>query len=202
EKAFQAKKALYLKKDQGLLWQVPPQKNAMDAMMQAQSDPSMATGMMKNQFMFLGIHGTLGYWVSHLFSGFLVAKTPFPLTFKVKSMLQRGVDVPALDTSYVSSLSLYFFVSMSSQGIMQLYQQLRSSGDDAAMAAAADTSGEDMMMMGGMMAPPPPPMPMGGGGDVKKAFETERENLEIVQHKFALEDAEDRLLDKWLGSDE
>ncbi|KAF4736250.1 ER membrane complex subunit 3 [Perkinsus olseni] len=125
DKAFQAKKALYLKKDQGLLWQVPPQKNAMDAMMQAQSDPSMATGMMKNQFMFLGIHGTLGYWVSHLFSGFLVAKTPFPLTFKVKSMLQRGVDVPALDTSYVSSLSLYFFVSMSSQGIMQLYQQLR-----------------------------------------------------------------------------
>jgi len=45
-------------------------------------------GMMKNQMFFMVSQG-LPYWVSHLFSGFLVAKTPFPLTFQFKSMMQR-----------------------------------------------------------------------------------------------------------------
>jgi len=42
-------------------------------------------GMMKNQMFFMVSQGVLAYWVSHLFSGFLVAKTPFPLTFQFKT---------------------------------------------------------------------------------------------------------------------
>jgi hypothetical protein len=41
-------------------------------------------------------------------------------------------------------------------------------------------------------------MMMGGGApiDTKKIYKAERENIDLVEHKWALEDAEKRLLDK------
>ena len=170
------------------------QLSAMEKMMQQNQDPSTAMNMVKGQFMFLGIHGTLGYWVSHLFSGFLVAKTPFPLTFKIKAMLQRGVDVAAVDTSYVSSLSWYFFVMISSSGLIQLFNYLSS--DAPAIEAAGQGSAELMMMAsGGAMIGN---NPMGGAQvDIKKQMESERDALQVISHEFALENAELKLLEKW-----
>merc|ERR1711963_625421 len=97
---------------------------------------------------FIVIQGGLAYWVSHLFSGFLVAKTPFPSTFQFKSMLQRGVEVSSLEAGYVSSLCWYVFVMVSSSGALGLLQSFK---DASKVVDAAD---DPMSMMMG---------PMGGG---------------------------------------
>merc|ERR1719158_1565383 len=104
----------------------PPKAKDMMQQLASGPDPSMAMGMMKNQMVFIVLQGGIGYWVSHLFSGFLVAKTPFPLTFQFKSMLQRGVEVSALEPGYVSSLCWYFFVMMSSSTVVYLMQSYLS----------------------------------------------------------------------------
>ncbi|MAG85840.1 MAG: hypothetical protein CMB97_00280 [Flavobacteriaceae bacterium] len=75
--------------------------------------------MLKSQMVFIVSQGAIGYWVNFLFSGFLVGKTPFPLTFKGKSMLQRGVEVQNLEPGYISGLCLYFLIMMSMGGVQQ-----------------------------------------------------------------------------------
>merc|ERR1711971_340340 len=153
-------------------------------------DPMAAMGMMKNQMGFMVLQGLLAYWVSHLFSGFLVAKTPFPLTFQFKGMLQRGVDVTALEPGYVSSFCWYMFVMMSSHSLMGLVQSFFSKSDAEA--------GEDPMMammgamgggMGGMMP--------GGGPDMSKIYKQEQESLEMIQHDFVFSNVETELWLKW-----
>merc|ERR1719150_441988 len=123
---FRSRKAYFVKKDVGVLVKnVPKPKDPMEAL-SAGGDPMMAMGMMKNQMFFMVSQGLLAYWVSHLFSGFLVAKTPFPLTFQFKSMMQRGVEVQALEPGYVSSLCWYMFVMMSSHSLLGLVTSLFS----------------------------------------------------------------------------
>lgn len=190
-KSYQNKQNYYLGKTNGVLMTEPPtQLSAMEKMMAQNQDPSQALNMVKSQFLFLGIHGSLGYWVSLLFSGFLVAKTPFPLTFKIKGMLQRGVDVAALDTSYVSSLSWYFFVMISGSGLIALFNYLIGSEE------AEIDAGETMMMAtGGASAM----MPTGAGAvDIKKQLESERESMQVLHHDNAfLDNAEIELSEVW-----
>merc|ERR1719422_1077350 len=162
EKAFKTRKAYFVKKDQGVLVKSPPKaKDPMEAL-SAGPDPMMAMGMMKNQMFFMVSQGLLAYWVSHLFSGFLVAKTPFPLTLQFKSMMQRGVEVASLEPGYVSSLCWYIFVMMSSSGLLGLLQSFW-----------------DASKFGGM-----------GGPDMSKVYKQEQESLEILQHEFVLENIE------------
>merc|ERR1719330_492161 len=143
EKAFKTRKAYFVKKDHGVLVKSPPQaKDPMEAL-SAGPDPMMAMGMMKNQMFFMVSQGLLAYWVSHLFSGFLVAKTPFPLTFQFKSMMQRGVEVQSLEPGYVSSLCWYMFVMMSSHSLIALVQSFFSSN-------SSDDDNPMMAMMGHM----------------------------------------------------
>merc|ERR1719183_1110808 len=130
EKVFRARKAYFVKKDVGVLVKSPPKpKDPMEMLSGGGPDPMMAMGMMKNQMVFMVSQGLLAYWVSHLFSGFLVAKTPFPLTFQFKSMLQRGVEVQSLEPGYVSSLCWYMFVMMSSHSLIGLVQSFFSKAD-------------------------------------------------------------------------
>ena len=190
KKAWAARQAMFVKKEEGILWKIPNQKTAMEQMLSQHQDPSAATGMLTNQVSYIALHGTLGYWISHMFSGFVVAKMPFPLTFKIKSMFQRGIEVASLDSSYVSSLSFYFFVMISSGAITTLIDRVIGSA-----ARETDGTSEVTMMATGGLAPPP------GAGmghpDIKKLYETERENLEIANHNFVLEDVERKLLDQW-----
>merc|ERR1711879_1085756 len=124
DRVFNKRKAYYVKKDVGVLVKDPPKpKDPMEAL-SGGGDPMAMMGMMKNQMFFMVSQGLLAYWVSHLFDGFLVAKTPFPLTFQFKGMMQRGVEVASLEPGYVSSLCWYMFVMMSSHSLIGLCHAL------------------------------------------------------------------------------
>ena len=58
--------------------------------------------MLQNMVMMQGI--------SHFFLGFILFKVLFPLTNGLKQILQRGLDLSTLKTSYVSNVSWYFLV--------------------------------------------------------------------------------------------
>jgi hypothetical protein len=187
EKSFKARKAYFVKKDAGVLVKSPPKPKDPMEMLSGGSDPMMAMGMMKNQMVFMVLQGLLAYWVSHLFSGFVVAKTPFPLGFQFKGMLQRGVDVQSLDPGYVSSLCWYMFIMMCSHSLAGLCQALFSKTD-------VDITEDPMMAMmgsvGGGMMP-------GGGPDMSKIYKQEQESLEMIQHEFLLSNVETELWHKW-----
>jgi len=82
--------------------------------------PDATKAMMDTQkSMFSSMKGTLGMgatmmlqmgWVNYFFSGFILAKVPFPLTQKFRGMMQNGVDMENLDVTYVSGLSFYFLL--------------------------------------------------------------------------------------------
>lgn len=189
EKSFKSRKAYFVKKDQGVLVKNPPKpKDPMEALSAGGGDPMMAMGMMKNQMFFMVSQGLLAYWVSHLFSGFLVAKTPFPLTFQFKSMMQRGVEVASLEPGYVSSLCWYMFVMFSSHSLIGLIESFISKD--------ADSEDNPMMAMMGSMGGGSPMMP-GGGPDMAKVYKTEQEGLEVLNHEFVLENIETELWRKW-----
>jgi len=191
DKAYRARRAYFIKKDVGVLHSPPPAPNQMQQMQQ--QDPSAMMGMMKSQFVFIISQGALAYWVSHLFSGFLVAKTPFPLTYKFKSTMQRGVDVDNLEPGYISGLCWYFFIMVSLNGFSSFLQSLKNE-----KAQVSDPNANDMLMMMGQPPMAGGGMPgMGGGPDMTKLFNGERESLEIHPYEFMLENAEADLLRKW-----
>eukprot|EP00915_Cephaloidophora_sp_WS-2016_P005819 GHVH01007693.1.p1 GENE.GHVH01007693.1~~GHVH01007693.1.p1 ORF type:complete len:264 (+),score=46.27 GHVH01007693.1:721-1512(+) len=101
---------------------MPIKKGIMESlsMMGTNNDPSGVMNMVKGQFTFVALNGGLGYLISFLFSGYIVARIPFTLTFKFRSMLQRGLVIPALDVNYVSSLSWYFFIFMGCSSLVNL----------------------------------------------------------------------------------
>lgn len=96
------------------------------------TDPDMMEGMMdglKKQLTNMVPQMIIMGWINFFFQGFVVskliilypflqlskpfvmhilAKLPFPLTPRFKSMLQSGVDTRDMDVSWVSSLSWYF----------------------------------------------------------------------------------------------
>eukprot|EP00828_Plagiopyla_frontata_P039549 TRINITY_DN5205_c0_g1_i2.p2 TRINITY_DN5205_c0_g1~~TRINITY_DN5205_c0_g1_i2.p2 ORF type:complete len:200 (-),score=42.45 TRINITY_DN5205_c0_g1_i2:84-683(-) len=128
-------------------------------------------------------------WVSYFFSGFILAKVPFPLTQTFRGLLQKGVEIANLDVKYVSSLSLYFLVLF---GLHQLYGLiLETEGDDL---SNLNEMSNQMKTMG--------PMGMGAGGapgqppDFNKLYTSERENIEIIKHKFLVENIDEILIEK------
>lgn len=190
ERSYKARKAYFVKKDQGVLVKSPPKpKDPMEAL-SAGPDPMLAMGMMKNQMFFMVSQAVLAYWVSHLFSGFLVAKTPFPLTFQFKSMMQRGVEVASLEPGYVSSLCWYMFVMMSSHSLIGLVQSFFSKSD-------VDSEDNPMMAMMGTMGGGMNGMMPGGGPDMSKVYKQEQESLEVIQHEYVLDTIETELWRKW-----
>lgn len=142
--------------------------------------------MMKKQFGFMVPQMLIMGWVSYFFSGFIVMQLPFQwLTPAFKPMLQRGLEsLGSLDMSYVSSLSWYFLCVFGMSKITSLILGEANVADDTALMQqqmAMQTGG----MAGGQAGQPP---------DVSKLYNDERDYIELVQHRWALEDAEQRLL--------
>jgi hypothetical protein len=189
EQVFRKRKAYFTKKDVGLLVKnVPKPKDPME-MLSGGGDPMMAMGMMKNQMVFMVSQGLLLYWVNFLFNNFVVAKTPFPLSYQFKGMLQRGVDVQSLDPCYVSAFCWYMFVMMCSHSLSQTFQAMFSKVE-------VDASDDPMMAMMGTMGGGGMGM-MGGGPDLSKAYKTEQDGLEMIGHEFLLSNIEMELFQKW-----
>eukprot|EP01066_Platyproteum_vivax_P013082 Platyproteum_vivax@DN5950_c0_g1_i3.p1 len=120
EHAFKKRKAFFNKPSVGVFHRTQQENDKLPQ----PPDVNQMMGPMKSQMGFFMLQGVLAYWTNFLFSGFLVAKAPFPLTFKFKGMLQRGINVAGLDSTYVSSLSWFFFNLFGSQGLLQVIQHL------------------------------------------------------------------------------
>ena len=121
--------------------------------------------------------------VGYLFSGFILLKLPFGLTQKFRSMLQQGLNLPDVDVSYVSAISWCLLLVFGLNSIVQHFD----GGEQFSMLKE-----QEQMMKAPMM------MPFGqGGNEYDKLFNDEKENLEIIPQFSLLEDAVDRLIDKY-----
>ncbi|KAL1130239.1 hypothetical protein AAG570_013177 [Ranatra chinensis] len=141
------------------------------------TDPSLMTDMLKGNITNVLPMIMIGGWINWMFSGFVTTKVPFPLTLRFKPMLQRGIELVSLDAAWVSSASWYF---LNVFGLRSIYALVLGENN------AADQSRHfQEHMSGAAMAMPPDP---------KAAFKSEWEALEICDHHWALNNAENDLM--------
>jgi len=146
------------------------------------SDPSMIVDMMKGNLTNMIPMVVIGGWINWTFSGFVTTKVPFALTLRFKDMLQRGVELTTLDASWVSSASWYFINVFGLRSIYSLF-------------LGEDNEADQSKMMQQMTATP------GAPPDPKKAFKEEWEAIEILNHKWALEDISETVLAETIQAD-
>jgi len=106
---------------------------------------------------------------------------PFSLTERFRPLLQRGIELSNLDVTYVTSLSWYFLVMFGLSGAISLVLGEGHAADDTKMML------EGGIGMAGMGQPGQQP-------DMIKVYTNERENIELVNHDWAIQGAEERLL--------
>ena len=58
--------------------------------------------------------------ISHFFHGFVIVKVLLPIKNGFKKMFQRDLDLPTLETSYVSNVSWYFLVMFGLRAFFRL----------------------------------------------------------------------------------
>lgn len=150
----------FVNKETGVFCQKSTKLTPQQEMLQ---DPNAMTGMMKNNLGMMVPQMLTMAWVNFFFSGFVVAKVPFPLTQKFRSMLQRGVDLATLDVTYVSSLSWYFLNMFGLRGLLSVALG-EETVDDAALM-------QQQMQM---------------GMDTNQAYKAEKDALEHMPHEWAL----------------
>lgn len=121
------------------------------------NDPAMMSDMLKNNLTNMLPTILIGGWINWTFSGFLTARVPFPLTLRFKPMLQRGIELSSLNSSWVSSASWYFLNVFGLRGIYALVGMQ----DQAMTMLAAE-------------APKP--------ADLKPVIKAEWEMLEMYEH--------------------
>jgi len=183
--AFKMRKAHFCKKPNGVLYRNNASANPT-GMPNMGMNPSAMTDMLKNNLS-MAVSTMLQFaWISFFFSGFVLAKVPFSLTQKFKSMLQKGVEIQNLDVKYVSSLSLYFLILFGLNGLQNLILTSKEADEEFSTSAEHESMKNPMAAMGGMggMGAPPAGGAPGQPPDYNKLFTTERENMELIKHEF------------------
>ena len=175
--AFTSRKHYFCDKSSGVL---VAQKFDAPNPMAAMQDPSVMMNMMQGNMAQMVPQMAMMGIVNYFFSGFVLGKIPFPLTPSFKGMLQRGIMLTTLDTAYVTSMSWYFLVMFGMRGLYSIVMGAGAITDDTAMMQA-------QMGMGQQGQPGQPP-------DYGKLFAAEAENMQIVEHVWFLDAAEERLL--------
>eukprot|EP00831_Metopus_contortus_P032227 TRINITY_DN2608_c0_g1_i2.p1 TRINITY_DN2608_c0_g1~~TRINITY_DN2608_c0_g1_i2.p1 ORF type:complete len:220 (-),score=46.97 TRINITY_DN2608_c0_g1_i2:110-769(-) len=174
EESVLLRKSFFCRQEGGALNQ-QIESNPMLSMM----NPAMMTGMIKQSFMSqiyqIGLFVGMGYF----FSGFVLAKLPFMLTHKFKSMLHQGFNIPLLDVSYVSSMSWAFLLIYGLQGIYSLIFDTNPVGDDLKMMNPG------MMMGGGHPSQPK---------DYSKLFASKKDDFDLLKYSFVLDKSEEYLI--------
>jgi hypothetical protein len=142
------------------------------------SNPDGMMGPMKKQMAMQMPYMIMMSFVSYFFSGFVIAKIPFYLPTSFRLMVQRGVNIGALDVTYVSSLSWYFLVMFGLQGVYYLL-------------LGANSGAGKMQMMQMQMG-------MSGGANptfnAKNEFKSACDQLELVAPIYTVPAAEYKLL--------
>eukprot|EP00127_Corallochytrium_limacisporum_P001614 Clim_evm11s70 gene=Clim_evmTU11s70 len=143
-------------------------------------DPSAMMNMMKGQMSFMVTQLVVGGVINSFFAGFLTTQLPFALTYKFKTMFQRGIALETLDSSWVSSLSWYVLVLFGVRGMYTIILGSENTADD--------TKQMQQMQQGG------------GNQDPTKAIKAEVENLALAEYSCGLERVEQELLDQYKKS--
>ncbi|KAK4704504.1 ER membrane protein complex subunit 3, partial [Phenoliferia sp. Uapishka_3] len=189
----------------------PPEGSPAPAAPNPLTDPGAMDGMMsmfKKQAVSFLPQTILMYYIGYFYNGFVLTRLPFPLTLRFKAMLQRGIEAPDMDVTWVSSISWYFAALFGLNAVytlllgeenvkstrhlptsiklrLKLLSSILSAADNAASMAAMNQMG-GAMMGGGMPGQP--------AQDFVKLFKVEKENLEIVEYSWVCDGVEERLL--------
>ncbi|KAK9837444.1 hypothetical protein WJX81_003249 [Elliptochloris bilobata] len=176
ESGFRQRRAYFAAKETGVFSQKSEQKSAQEQMI---TNPDMMSNMMKQNLSGIVPQIAMGAFVSYFFSGFILGKIPFPLSPSFRLMLQRGVDLPALDVTYFTSLSYYILLLFGLRGLLTLIFR-DATIDETQMYR------QQMGLGGG----PGGPMGAMANPDPNKAFEAERAALDLTEHSWKLEGIE------------
>lgn len=112
--AFAMRKAYFTEGDERALNETKVKDKAMNPMGQMDA----MKGQLVGQVVYMGIW----YAVQSSLQGFLLLKLPFSLTERFKQITQAGIAIPSLDTSYVSSGSLFMIALFGLPKIVALFQ--------------------------------------------------------------------------------
>jgi hypothetical protein len=146
-------------------------------------------GMMKGNMVFMVQNMVMVQGIQHCFSGFILLKVPFALTYGFRSMFQKGLaELPDLESSYVSSISWYFLVMYGLRSFFRL-----AIGEPPLEVKEQEALAIQM----GMQNPSPPGKSQDTAAIIKQ-LKQESENLELFlqDHKSELDGVEKRLLGK------